>query len=124
MGTASVLTNVRILHGSVDLTGQSNQAEFPAEFDVKDRTVFGPAGIGSAGWKEVIAGLGSGAPKASGFWAAGDASQVDDHLWSTLGNENPLSMAAHSDNGLMTYGDPVFLANVVDAKYMFGGSPG
>lgn len=124
MGDAAVLVNVRIFHGACDLTGQSNKVELNAEYEALDRTVFGPAGVGSAGWVEVIAGLGSAAPSASGFWAAGNAGKVDDAMWAALGNVGGISIFDETADGLATYGDAVYLQKAMTSQYKIGDAVG
>jgi hypothetical protein len=81
-----LLINTRIFVGASDLTSQSNHVEIDAEADGIDTTTFG-----SAGFHENDAGLFDTSINASGFWAAGNAGQVDDRLWADKGTTQPFT---------------------------------
>lgn len=124
MAGGSILQNLRLFAGGIDLTGQSNKFDLKAKFATKDKTVFGPAGIGSAGWNEIQAGLGSATVAVSGLWEAGDLSKVDDATWAALGSNSSFSAYPETTLGLATYGDPVYLLRMLTSEYRVGESPG
>lgn len=124
MSGGTILQNLRLFAGGCDLTAQSNQFDLQAQFEKKDRTVYGPAGVGSGGWSEFIAGLGSAKPSVSGLWAAGDTSMVDDATWAALGANSSFSAYLETANGLATYGDPVYTMRMLTSNYKVGGAPG
>lgn len=109
------LTGVRLFAVGADLTGASNKVELSGEFEEKDRTTYG-----SAGWKEVMAGLGSAQIAGEGFWEAGDASKVDDASWSQWGGTGPWTVAPVA----ATPGDLAYLVSALRADYNFGGQVG
>lgn len=73
-----VLTNVRYFVGPADLTSYSNKVEVEDTLEEKDATNFG-----SAGAKELLAGLESIAFQAEGQWNAGDPGYPDDSFWAS-----------------------------------------
>lgn len=94
-----VYTNTRIFVGAADLSGVSNKAELSGEREVKDVTNFL-----SEGWKEMIAGLGSGAINAEGFWEAGDDTKVDDAAFAALGASKPWTICpVNAADGAVAY---------------------
>ncbi|HCT81754.1 MAG TPA: hypothetical protein DGT23_35275 [Micromonosporaceae bacterium] len=110
-----ILTNVRLFAGGCDFTARSNKVELAAEVEEKDSTTFN-----SAGWKEVLGGLGSAALAAEGFWEAGDASMVDNDTWSSLGSVGGYTVCP---NGAAA-GDLAWTLNALRAQYKFGGAVG
>jgi len=110
-----VYTNVRLFAGGCDFTARSNKVELAAEFQEKDSTTFG-----SAGWKEVMGGIGSAALAAEGFWEAGDASMVDDDAWSSMGSVGGYTVCPHAANA----GDLAWTLNALRAQYKLGGAVG
>ncbi|MEV0963261.1 hypothetical protein AB0J25_11845 [Streptomyces sp. NPDC049910] len=82
--TRFVLLNVRHFAVGADLTGASNKIEIASELEDKDATNYG-----SAGWKEVLGGLGSAEIAGEGQWEAGDPGKVDDAAWAQLGGQGP-----------------------------------
>lgn len=81
------LLDCRLFAPGADLSGASNKIELSAEIEDKETTNYR-----SAGWKEVIGGLGSAEISAEGQWEAGDPSKVDDQSWSTLGGVGPYTV--------------------------------
>lgn len=82
-----VLLDARLFAPGADLSGASNKIELSSEIEDKETTNYR-----SAGWKEVIGGLGSAEISAEGQWEAGDPSKVDDQSWSTLGGVGPYTV--------------------------------
>lgn len=82
-----VLLDARLFAPGADLSGASNKIELTSEIEDKETTNYR-----SAGWKEVIGGLGSAEISAEGQWEAGDPSKVDDASWSTLGGIGPYTV--------------------------------
>lgn len=82
-----VLLDARLFAPGADLSGASNKIELTSEIEDKDATNYR-----SAGWKEILGGLGSAEISAEGLWEAGDPSKVDDASWSTLGGIGPYTV--------------------------------
>jgi hypothetical protein len=82
-----VLLDCRLFAPGADLSGASNKIELSAEIEDKDTTNYR-----SAGWKEVIGGLGSAEIKGEGQWEAGDPGLVDDSSWAALGGRGPYTV--------------------------------
>lgn len=110
-----VLTNVRMFGGGCDFTARSNKVELAAEFESKESTTFA-----SAGWKEFMAGLGSAALAAEGFWEAGDTGMVDDDAWASMGSVGGYTVCPHG----AAVGDLAWTLNALRAKYKLGGQVG
>ncbi|MFD7428407.1 hypothetical protein ACFV6Z_15365 [Streptomyces sp. NPDC059818] len=98
MGTF-VLLDARLFAPGADLSGASNKIELSSEIEDKETTNYR-----SAGWKEVLGGLGSAEISAEGQWEAGDPSKVDDASWSTLGGIGPYTVCpTDSTVGALAY---------------------
>jgi hypothetical protein len=111
-----VLFNTRIFSGGSDLTGATNKVELDDQFEVKDATTFG-----SGGAKEVLAGLQSCAIAASGFWGAGDLTQVDDAMWAArAGALVPWTVPPNTAN----VGDLAWLTKGLQSDYKLLGQVG
>ncbi|WP_393057734.1 hypothetical protein [Streptomyces sp. LN549] len=82
-----VLLDARLFAPGADLSGASNKIELSSEIEDKETTNYR-----SAGWKEVIGGLGSAEISAEGQWEAGDPSKVDDASWAALGGIGPYTV--------------------------------
>lgn len=115
-----ILKGVRLFAGGVDLTGQSNKVELSAEYEEKDTTTFGSTDASGEIWKEVVAGLGSASAQASGFWEAGDASKVDNDMWSTLGAIGPWTICPLA----ATDGSLAYVLSALRTSYSLLGAPG
>ncbi|MET7643047.1 hypothetical protein ABZS83_05260 [Streptomyces sp. NPDC005426] len=81
------LVDARLFAPGADLSGASNKIELSSEIEDKDVTNYR-----SAGWKEVLGGLGSAEISAEGQWEAGDPSKVDDQSWAVLGGQGPYTV--------------------------------
>jgi hypothetical protein len=110
-----VLTNARIFAGGCDLTGAGNKIELSAEVEDKDRTTFG-----SGGAKERTAGLFDSAVSGGGFWEAGSAAAVDDHMWASLGAHDAWTLTEHG----ATVGTIAYLVKALETSYKFLGAVG
>lgn len=110
-----VLDNARLFAGGCDFTAVSNKVELAAEYEEKDKTTFA-----SAGWKEVMAGLGMAALAAEGFWEAGDLSLVDNDAWASMGAVGGYTVCPDG----AAVGDLAWTLNAMRAKYQFGGTVG
>ncbi|MFI6274313.1 hypothetical protein [Streptomyces sp. NPDC050988] len=104
----TILTDVRLFAVGADLTGHSNKVELSAEVEDKDSTNYR-----SAGWKEVLGGLGSAEISAEGQWEAGDPSLVDDASWSQLGGVGPWSIGPVDS----AVGDLAYFTNALRSDY-------
>jgi hypothetical protein len=118
--TTRILTDVRLFTGGADLTGVSNKLELGVEREEKDVTTFLPEGDADLGWKKVTGGLASGAAGAEGFWAAGDAGQVDDRSWGDLGGLTGWTACPHA----ATVGSLAYVMKAMRGKYTAGGTVG
>jgi hypothetical protein len=118
--TVRVLTDVRLFTGGADLTSVSNKLELAAEREEKDVTTFLPEGDADLGWKKVTGGLASGSANAEGFWAAGDAGQVDDRSFIDLGGLTGWTACPKG----AAVGSPAYLLKALRGKYVAGGSVG
>lgn len=107
--TPLVLTDTKIYLSCMDLTGYGNRTELAVKVDVLDKTTFG-----SGGTREKVGGLFDTTGVIEGFWQAGDATQPDDSLFSTLGTSIPATWAPTLG---ATAGDLAYLTKVVSAKY-------
>lgn len=110
-----VLTNCRIFAGGCDLTGAGNKIELSGDVAEKDRTTFG-----SGGSKEVMAGLFESEISGGGFWEAGSAAAVDDHMWASLGGHDAWTITEHG----ATVGTLAYLLKALQSSYKFGGAVG
>lgn len=110
-----VFTNTRIFVGAADLTGVSNKAELSGEREVKESTNFL-----SAGWKEVMAGLGSAQFNLEGFFEANDATKVDDAAWAALGGAGAWTVCPVDGSD----GARAFFSNVLEDNYSLLGQVG
>lgn len=106
--TKFVLTNVRLLQGGADLSGDTNKAELMAKVDVKDCTNYN-----SAGWHEELGGLGSATINATGFTEAGSLSLPDDNGFAQIGLLGGVTIAPQgaADQALAYFG------NVLTSEY-------
>ncbi|MER5882717.1 hypothetical protein ABT160_02695 [Streptomyces sp. NPDC001941] len=111
----TILTDVRLFAVGADLTGNSNKVELSGEFEEKDTTNYG-----SAGWKEVLAGLGSAEINGEGQWEAGDATKVDDASWAQLGGLGPWTVCPTA----ATVGALAYLTRALRCSYTFLGEVG
>ena len=94
-----VLLDARLFAPGADLSGASNKIELTSEIEDKDTTNYR-----SAGWKEIIGGLGSAEISAEGQWEAGDPALVDDASWADLGGQGPYTVCpADSTVGALAY---------------------
>jgi hypothetical protein len=116
--TKIVLKKVRHFAAGTDLTGASNKIELDDEFEVKDATTWG-----SEGAKEVLGGLESCSISDSGFWYAGDLTQVDDAMWAARGGPI-IPWTAGAPNTNAAVGDVAYLTKALQTDYKFGGAPG
>lgn len=110
-----VLLNARLFAVGADLTGASNKIELTSEIEDKETTNYY-----SAGYKEVIGGLGTAEVSAEGQWEAADSSKVDDAMWARLGGVGPWT--ACPDNAAV--GDLAYLTQCLTASYALGGAVG
>ncbi len=110
-----ILLNSRVYANSADLSGVTNKASISGEREEKETTTFG-----SAGYKELIAGLGSSKFSLEGFWEAGDASKVDDEKWAALGGAGPWTVCPVAG----AVSDVAYFSKVLTAKYGQGGAVG
>jgi hypothetical protein len=110
-----VLTNVRLFANAADLTAASNKAELQASVEAKEVTNYA-----SAGWKEYLGGLGSGAVDAEGQWEAFDASKVDDSRWADLGGVGPWSICPAG----AAVTAPAYLTKALETSYALLGQVG
>lgn len=112
--TAFVLTDALVLVNGANLSGQSNKLELSAEVAEQDVTTFA-----SAGWKEVIGGIGSHDWSLAGQWAAGDTAKPDDRLWADLGANAAWTAAAPSAEGSAAY-----FGTILSGQHKIGGDVG
>jgi hypothetical protein len=112
-----VLHNVRMFAGGADLTTVSTKAELTAEAEEKDTTAFSASG---QSWKESLAGIRSTSISASGQWEAGDAANVDDNSFASLGAVGPVTVcpATAADGSL------AWLTGYLRQDYTLGGAVG
>jgi hypothetical protein len=115
-----ILKNVRIFWGAADLTAQSNKVELNPKTEELNATTFGSVDAAGELWKEVASGLDSAEADVSGFWWAGDPSQVDDNAFSLLGSDGPLSILPTTSNP----GDLAWLMKAMESAYTLGGQVG
>lgn len=110
-----VLTNVRLLIGGADLSGDANEVTISAKRESKDVTNFN-----SAGWHEFIAGLGQADVAAKGFWEAGSLSLPDDQHWGGLGGVFGVTVCPQgaADQAV------AYLTNVLEGQYTLLGKVG
>jgi hypothetical protein len=111
----TTLTSCRIFAAGSDLTSPSDKISVKAELEKKKTTNFG-----SGGWVELISGTGSAELSASGQWEAGDASRVDDAMWSAAGGIGPWTVCPTSAN----VADLAYLTKALNASYEIGDSVG
>jgi hypothetical protein len=114
-----VLLNARIFAGAVDLTSNSNKVELSEEREDKETTSFG-----SAGWKEVLAGLASTTLNASGQWEANDATKVDDDQFANFGTLGGWSVIPAASSATVVAGDLAWLVKALRCKYVIGDQVG
>jgi hypothetical protein len=114
-----VLLNARIFAGAVDLTSNSNKVELSEEREDKETTSFG-----SAGWKEVLAGLASTTLNASGQWEAGDATKVDDDQFANFATLGGWSVIPAASSATVVAGDLAWLVKALRCKYAIGDQVG
>ncbi|MFE2243910.1 hypothetical protein ACFXCU_30925 [Streptomyces virginiae] len=110
-----VLLNARLFAVGADLTGASNKIELTSEIEDKETTNYY-----SAGYKEVIGGLGSAEVTAEGQWEAADSGKVDDAMWARLGGVGPWTVCPDS----AAVGDLAYITQCLTASYTLGGSVG
>lgn len=110
-----VLLNARLFAVGADLTGASNKIELTSEIEDKETTNYY-----SAGYKEVIGGLGSAEVTAEGQWEALDSTKVDNASWVQLGGVGPWTVCP--DNAAV--GDLAYLTQCLRSSYALGGSVG
>jgi hypothetical protein len=114
-----VLLNARIFAGAVDLTSNSNKVELSEEREDKETTSFG-----SAGWKEVLAGLASTTLNASGQWEANDATKVDDDQFANFATLGGWSVIPAASSATVVAGDLAWLVKALRCKYVIGDQVG
>jgi hypothetical protein len=112
----TILTNVRVISGAVDLTGVANRLEITPAAEVKDVTNFGSVDANGTLWRENIVGLFSANVAAAGQWEALDASKVDDDAWANFGGAGPWSIFGGVGVPLAE-GIPAYMINAVDTSY-------
>lgn len=110
-----VLLDCRLFGPGADLSGASNKIELSAEIEDKDATNYR-----SAGWKEVLGGLGSAEIAAEGQWEAGDPSMVDDASWADLGGVGPYTVCPTDS----VVGALAYLVQGMRADYKVGDAVG
>lgn len=110
-----VLTNVRAFAGGADLTSASNQIEISSEVEDKDVTNYG-----SAGFTEVLGGLGSAEISGEGQWEAGDSGMIDDATWADLGGRGPWTIGPVG----ASVGDLAYFTYALRTSYQLGGQVG
>ncbi|MFE3762270.1 hypothetical protein ACFXPI_10955 [Streptomyces sp. NPDC059104] len=110
-----VLLNARLFAVGADLTGASSKIELTSEIEDKETTNYY-----SAGYKEVIGGLGSAEVSAEGQWEATDSTKVDDAMWARLGGVGPWTVCPDNAN----VGDLAYLTQCLTASYALGGAVG
>lgn len=110
-----VLLNARLFAIAADLTGASNKIELSSEVEDKEVTNYY-----SAGYKEILGGLGSAEISAEGQWEALDATKVDNASWAQLGGVGPWTVCPDNANA----GDLAYLTQCLRSSYMLGGSVG
>lgn len=111
---ATVLTDMLVTVNGADLSGQSNKMEVTASVDELDSTTFT-----SQGFKSVVGGLASHEFAIEGLWAAGDAAQPDDRLWTDLGTSAAWTAAVSQTTGSVAY-----FGNVLSGMHKVGGDIG
>lgn len=112
-----VLHNVRMFAGGADLTTVSNKVELTAEGEDKETTAFAPTG---GVWRESLTGIRSTSISASGQWEAGNAGNVDDNSFASLGNMAGVSVCPTT----AADGSLAWLSSYVRQNYMLGGAIG
>lgn len=110
-----ILLNARLFAVGADLTGASNKIELTAEVEDKETTNYY-----SAGYKEVLGGLGSAEVAAEGQWEAADSTKVDNASWTQLGGVGPWT--ACPDNAAV--GDLAYITQCLRSSYSLGGAIG
>ncbi|MER8042711.1 hypothetical protein [Streptomyces sp. NPDC094032] len=110
-----ILTDVRLFAVGADLSGASNKVEISGEVEEKDATNYR-----SAGWKEVLGGLGSAEISGEGQWEAGDPSLVDDASWAQLGGLGPWTVCPTDS----VVGALAYFTNALRADYKLGDAVG
>ncbi|MBO0917537.1 hypothetical protein [Streptomyces laculatispora] len=110
-----VLLDARLFAPGADLSGASSKIELSSEIEDKETTNYL-----SAGWKEVIGGLGSAEISAEGQWEAGDPSKVDDASWSALGGIGPYTVCPTGS----TVGALAYITSGMRADYNVGDAVG
>ncbi|MFI6862644.1 hypothetical protein ACIBKZ_22575 [Streptomyces sp. NPDC050421] len=110
-----VLLDARLFAPGADLSGASSKIELSSEIEDKETTNYR-----SAGWKEVIGGLGSAEISAEGQWEAGDPSKVDNASWSTLGGIGPYTVCPTDS----TVGALAYITSGMRADYNVGDAVG
>lgn len=119
----SLLTNVRIVAGTCDLTAVSNRVAFEPSSEVKVSTTFGSIDpITGQLWQENMVGLTGVSVAAGGFWEANGANLVDDDMWANFGGVGPWSFSGPS--GWPIEGSLAYLANMVRTSYSILGPVG
>lgn len=117
-----VLENCRIFAGGCDLTSASNKVAVMPKLDKEEVTVFGVDG-----WREYVGSIKGGQFQASGFWEAGDATKVDDEMWSGLGAHGPWSVypgANQSASAAVDYGSTCYFTDGLTSSYSVFGALG
>lgn len=103
-----VLTNVRVLIGGADLSGDVNEATLSVSKEIKDVTNFN-----SQGWKEELGGLGSAKIDVSGYTEAGNLGLPDDLGAANVGLLGGVTIApAGAADGALAY-----FTNVLESDY-------
>lgn len=115
----AILLNSRVYVAGADLTGTSNKIALDVERAELDATTFG-----GAGWTQNESGLGKGTAAVTGFWAAGDAGQPDDRFYADLGVNQPLTVVPNAANSTVAVADLAYLLQIMQSKYMMGGTVG
>ncbi len=103
----------------MDLTGNTSKVELKSEIEEKDVTAFNPNSTTDV-WTELLGGLASTTVEGEGQWEAGDASRVDDALWSARGGVGPLTVClARAADGALAW-----VTKSLTASYGIGGQVG
>ncbi|WP_328962972.1 hypothetical protein [Streptomyces virginiae] len=110
-----VLLNCRLYAVGADLTGASNKIELTSEVEDKETTNYN-----SAGYKELLGGLGSAEITGEGQWEAGDPSLVDNASWSQLGGVGPWTVCPAG----AAVADLAYLTSALRSSYVQGESVG
>lgn len=103
-----VMTNVRVLIGGADLSGDTNEATLAVSKEIKDVTNYN-----SQGWKEVLGGLGQAKIDIMGYTEAGNLGLPDDLGFANVGLLGGITLAPQgAADGAIAY-----FTNVLESEY-------